>query len=721
MRSATTGGALLLGVAGVALAAIGGDVGCSPNKATEIVPGAMTQVRVPKDLTGITVEVLAQNSRTFCGQYAVDQNGIVLLPSTLGVQKGSASTTITIIVRGYDNLGDDWQNCGATNVGDTSHVASPPRVLRRSTTTYVSGHTLFLPMQISFSCYDNSSCTDSQTCKAGTCVDATVDPNTLADYDPSLMDGTQTCFSPSTCFNAQATVDATVVDAATCTYAAPQAAGSNFNVRVAYAQGAFVKDPGTGEQVYQVGAPFEGEILSQDTAEGYTLDPSHPGQFKLTPGLCNLVKAATPPSQPSTKPVPVISDVQVAAGCAPKQLLLPFCQAEQNGNVNDNPPPVACGVAVPLTESASAVYVLVDNSVAMDSAFGPTGYATAMALSFADPVFKKTYVAFDFLHHNGAECGSTTTYLHPAVTDFDLSANVRTKIAPVVLQPTFPDQGTPGTPAALDLGAALQATNGAYGRISNFISSITAVTKQQNPLNEPSLMVVVNRIPVDPNALGDGGAGDAGGGLDPKNAGTDCPNQTPDVQTALANQVSAAGQAGLHTFFVVLNNHQNNGQATKTFFDGVASKVSNASVVDVVDATSSDSNKVFSQFQSKIGGAVTCAYDLPPGIDTTATLTLMVPPNTPGFPPSTVPLPVPIPQASGCSLATKNGSVSGWNVDNGRIVVCGTACTEVQAAIGAAISTAYQKSGVLTDAGINFDGGNIDVPDVPVAATMPCH
>jgi hypothetical protein len=736
MRSAGTG-ALLLGVAGIAAAALVGDTGCSANKPTEIVPGAMTQVRVPKDLAAIQIEVKANGVQKFCQGYEVDTGGIVLLPSTLGVISGAANTTVRITVRGYDTAtSPDVQGCGGLGVDDPGNSNTPgpgPRVLRRATLTYVDKHTLFLPMQLSFACYDKADCPpDTDTCIAGQCVPDNVDANTLVDYDPSLLDGTQVCFSPSTCFPPPpGTADATVVDASTCTYSVPAGtpAGvplSNLNVRIAYAQGTWSKDPGTGEQVYAVGAPFEEEVLSADPIEGYTVDSSHPGQFKLADGLCGLVKNATPSSKTGTGSVPVISNVQVALGCAPKALLLPFCSADQNKNVNDDAGLVSCGVAAPLTESSSAVYVLVDNSVAMDAAFGPSGYATAMALSFADPVFKKTYVAFDFLHHDNTECGaSTTKYTAPSVTDFDLSGNVQGKVAPVVLNPTFPDKNNPGTPLPLDLGAALDTNAGAYRRISDFVKLVVANTKTQNPINEPSLMVVVNRIPVDPNALADAGAPDAGG-LDPRNVGADCPfTGAPDVQTALGNQVAAAAKAGLHTFFVVLDNHQHNGAGTVAFFNAVHDKAVSAgaatSDVDVVDATSQNSTLVFQAFQSKVGGAVTCAYDLPPGIDTTATLTVMVPPNTPGFPPSTVPVPVPIKQASGCTLATKTSStVDGWNIDNGRVVICGNSCAEVQAAIGGAVQNAYQQAGVLTDAGINFDGGNINVPDVPVSATMPC-
>lgn len=745
MRMASTGSALLLGVAGIASAALGGDVGCSPSKPTEIVPGALTQVRVPKDLAGIQVEVKANGERKFCIGYTVDSAGIVLLPSTLGVIAGSANTQVQIAIRGYDDANNqDLQNCTELPVDDPGNPNSPgpgARVLRRATLTYVNQHTLFLPMTLSFSCYDNTSCTDSQTCKGGQCVDDTIDPATLPDYDPTLVDGTQLCFSPSTCFAPGATADATLVDASTCTYAVPQvpgapAATSNLNVRIAYAQNQWAQDTGTGTYVQQAGEPFEQEILSQDDSEGFTLATGTPGQFTLAKGLCDLVKAGAAgggPKAPSTGTLkyPVISNVQVALGCPAKQLLLPFCAGEQNTNVNDNPPPVACGVAVPLTSSPSAVYVVVDNSQSMHGAFGPTGYATAMNLSFADPVFKKTYIAFDFLKHDPTECSGTTptSFGTPSVTDWGLPATVQPTIGPVLLNPTYPDSKPNYLP--LDLGAALRLDQGAYKHVQDFIAKISATTKVQNPLNEPSVMVFVNRIPVAPGGGGDAGAGD-GGGPD-LNSADDCPlSGATSVEASLVNQVAAAAQAGFHTYFVVLDNDQHNGPSnggtsTVDFFTqvktDVAGKTGSTAGVDVIDATSTDKQTVFTSFQTAIGNAVTCVYDQPAGIDATASLSVVIPPNTPGFPPSSSPLVQGIPPSSACKLNNRlsGGGGDGWAVDSGHVVVCGNPCQEIQLAIGQSTLAALQKAGALTDAGVlDFDGGSVAVPEVPVTATVPC-
>src|SRR5580698_5576267 len=93
--------ALAISVVAIAASAVSSGSGCSATKPTEIVPGALTQVQVPKDLAGIQVEVTANGADKFCQGYVV-ANGSVELPSTLGVISGAPNTTLHITIRGYD-------------------------------------------------------------------------------------------------------------------------------------------------------------------------------------------------------------------------------------------------------------------------------------------------------------------------------------------------------------------------------------------------------------------------------------------------------------------------------------------------------------------------------------------------------------------------------------------------------------------------------------------
>jgi hypothetical protein len=723
---------LVLVIAAIAASGFVGDAGCSPSKPTEIVPGALSQVKVPLDLAAIKLIVLANGAQKFCQGYQV-QNGLAELPTTLGVIGGTSSTTLRVSLYGYDAAtasGSDVNACSGTVPVDTPAGAPGgpgARVLREAVLTYVDQHTLFLPMPLSFSCYDVdcSSQGSDKTCKAGQCGDVNVPVGSLPDFDPSLVDGTQDCFSPSQCFAAAA--PAVAVDPAHCIWGLPAGAPSTqgFNVRIAYAQNTWAKDPGTGNYAVQPGVPIEQEILSQDAVEGFAVpDPSKPSEFTLAPGLCALAQAAaTPPAAPTsgTKTFPVISEVQVAVGCASKPLLLPFCAAEQHANVSADggSSVVACGVPITAQPTSSAVYVIADDSASMAKAFGPKGYATVMNLSFADPVFKRTYIAFTFLSHQAAECGGTTPtkYLSPKV-DWGLPSTVQPQIGPLLLTPPTPPDTT-DNPAELDLVAAMGLTEGAFKHVLDFQSKLGGGS---SALNGASVMFFVNRTPVYPAiAAGDAGAPDGGSSAQQRTSGTDCnPAPAASVQAAIESAATAASAQGLHTYFVVLDNDDH--QPPLSFFQKVQSDLAGSGgtggPVSVLDATSVDPSVVLGNFEQTITSSVTCVYDLPQGIDTTASVTFTVPANTPGLNPSASGVPVPVQLASGCKVANRaDAANNGWNIDGKHLVLCGSSCQNLQSTIEAVTAAALVSAG---DAGTSVDAGAIQVPDVPVNVTMPC-
>ncbi|MGH7298686.1 MAG: hypothetical protein ACRELB_27340, partial [Polyangiaceae bacterium] len=329
--------ALAIGIAAIAASAASGSSGCSSKKPTEIVPGALTQIQVPKDLAGIQVEVSVSGSDKFCQGYQVS-NGEVELPSTLGVVSGAAGETLRITLRGYDvSSSQDMNNCNHLVVDDKSadtNNGPAPRVLRQAIVSYVDQQTLFLPMPLSFACYDVD-CTASgqdSTCKGGTCSDGNVPAGSLAAFDPALVDGTQDCFDPTACLGTAGAAD--VIDPSSCLYAVPAAGvdaatSKGFNVRITYTDVTFAKDPGTGVVLPQTGVPLETQVLDADGVEGYTIpDASKPTQFQLAPGLCSLAKNFANQSalQPVTSgpPYHTISNVDVAVGCPAKSPLLPF-------------------------------------------------------------------------------------------------------------------------------------------------------------------------------------------------------------------------------------------------------------------------------------------------------------------------------------------------------------------------------------------------------------
>ena len=729
MRSVSSR-SLALGVAAIVASAASSDVGCSATKPTEIVPGALTQVQVPVDLAAIQVEVYANGAQKFCQPYVV-ADGEVELPSTLGLLSGGPNTTLRVIIRGYDQASStspDLQLCGGLPVdappSANSGQGPGPRVLRQAVVTYVDQQTLFLPMLLSFSCYDVD-CTSqgsNSTCKGGQCVDGTVPASSLAPFTPQLVDGTGDCFNLDECFPAG--VSATVVDPVNCIYGVPTAlqSGSGLNVRVFYQEETWTQDPGTGLYAPVAGVPIEEEILNQDPQEGFTIpDPTKPQQFQLAPGLCSLVQAQTTPGKPQpatgTLSYPAISDVQVATSCAPKLPLLPFCAGQQHGNVtNSTTEQDACGTAIPLEPTPSAVYLVMDDSQAMYGAYGQHGLATTMNLAFAYPVFRHTYVAFRFLDHQDTECPANTAateYGTPAV-DFGLSGAVQAQVGPLLVNwKAAPNSN-------LDLAAAMRLDQGAYKHVLDFSKRVGGDAGAPGPFNVAAAMFFVNRTPVDQ-------ADESDGGLTPTE-GLECTPSSGSVQAALEAEAQAAVTAGLRTYFVVLNNQQ--GQPPLAFYQAIATAVGggvgSSAPVQTLNATSSAEQQVLGNFQSAITSVATCTYDTPPGVTTDALLTFTVPPNIPVFNPTPDPAPIPVQQSSSCTQATiGNMSMNAWNIDptSGRIILCGEACNNLQNAVGAVAATAIEKEegDASADAGIPIpaDGG-LSVPDVPVSVTMPC-
>lgn len=740
--------ALAIGVCAIAGSAVSGGSGCTATKPTEIVPGALTQVQVPQDLAGIQVEVSLDGSDKFCNGYQVS-DGTVELPSTLGVIAGQAGETIRITIRGYD-VGNsaDMLNCnhlGVDQVPSDPTLGPAPRVLRQATLTYVDQQELFLPMQLSFSCYDldcSGQGTD-ETCKANTCQSDAIDSATLAPFDPSLVDGTGECFNPNECM--AGVMPAVAVDPSTCVYTVPPslvstATSSGYNVRITYTDYTWTPDPSTGVYTPVPSNPIETEILNVDPLEGYAVtDSTQPLNFTLGTGLCSLVQAATTPPVKApakgTVTYHTISNVDVAAGCPSKSPLLPFCAAEQHDNVSSGPtPPLACDVAVPLEPTPSAVYVAMDKSGAMDGAYGPQGYATAMNLSFAFPVFKHTYVAFDFLTHDDAECGAATTGYTSPLIDFGLAAAVQPLVAQQLQGWQEPD--SPTAPFDLDLQAAMQLQSGTYAAVTSFAQKVAGDASVSSGLNAQVVMFFLNRIPVfgseTDGGSGEGGdAGDDGGaeeagpveagpsGNYPQTAGDCNPSPAATVQAALTAEAVAAKAKGVTTYFVVLNDNENNPQPVIDFYTAVANASNGGAVV--VDATSSQPQVVLTNFQSTLTSIASCVYDLPNGVDTTALLSFTAPANTPVVNPTPDPVTFPVTQNNSCTAATV-ATGSGWNVQNGRIILCGSSCAQVQTTIGAVAAGALQSlgggdSGTGTSSG---DGGALVVPDVPVQVTMPC-
>lgn len=740
---ATTGGARPAlrwrGIAILIAAALVASSACSTTKPTELVPGMSTQVQVPQDLRAIQVEVDSNGRNVFCQGYDVDPSGEVLLPETLGVVSAeSPETTVKVVIRGYDDTGAA-QGTYNSNCPDPSPAGGPspaPRVLRTSVQTFVDQHTLFLPMPLSYSCYDQdcsapSACSSGDcVCKGAQCVDSATNALALADFDPSLINGEGLCFDPSTCFDGVTT--AIPVDAASCIYAAPPGAG--VNVRVFYEDLTITASSTSGLFQEQVSDSGESEILNEDPQEGFclggcgasTVSGDGGGQsgdeaggaapadasvaaglqtFQLAPGLCGLVQAASAPPRLPTGNAPLtlhaISSVQVATGCPSKSPLLPICKSEQSytalfadgatsdagaftlatSTLEETPDGAAitCGSSVPLASTPSEVYLIMDGSSVMSSAFGPDGYATAMSLSLADPVFDTTYTAFRFFPEIANDAGgfdqsqctsSTSAFATPAVP-FEVATQAQAQIAQLLRAGSSPDD-TPANPAPLDLQAALRPDVGAYATLRSFLQGREAP-------NVAAVMAFVNRAP------------DTTNDCNPPLEGA------ATVQAALEAEIEAAYDAtpSMRTYFVVLGSSPDSeggagsadsdgGSGALGFYEALQADL--PQMVTVIDATAAMTQagvqQVLTNFAQGVAQLGTCLYEPVAG----ATITQL------GYTDPTDSQNLIAIQANAACNSTTQNTVDGWAMDNGRVRVCGASCTDIQNAIVAA--SAASTSGI---------------------------
>jgi hypothetical protein len=717
--------------------------GCSATKPTELVPGALSQVQVPRDLQTIELDVTAEGATKFC-EYVSVYDGQVELPRTLGVVSGeSPNTIVTVTIRGYTGVSSA---VGSGNCPDILTVNDPsgngPAVLRRSVQTFVGGHTLFLPMPLSFSCF-STDCSGAgpmnlTSCAASRCVDlSNQDPvanaGKLVDFTPSLVDGTDVCFDANRCFSdglpaapvaAGGGNDASIApsDASTtasdCTFtfgnpALEQLPG--LNVRIFY-QDYTWKQNDAGKYVTVVSNGGEQEILNEDPDEGFTVSPDGT-EFTLAPGLCDLVKnATTPPPAPSTGTLPyhTISAIQAASGCPPKPPLLPLCAGQQNvpttladgGGLAPNLPDGGtttdgkCNVGFPLTPAPSAMYMVMDDSAVMHAAFGMKGYATALGLSLTDPIFKQTTAAFTYLPHLDSECsgldpdgGLATGFTSPQL-GFNLASAAQPAIANKLMAWMAPGD-TEANPLNLDLGAAMRLDTGAYAEVASYVNQVNEIPAVA------AAMFFLNRVPVPTSGPGSP-ASDAG-------VGNDCPFALPattEIQS-LENKALAAFQAkpSMQTFFVVLDDDAHDGPAVALpFYQQMQTDLPQA--VTVIDATSAQAATVLGNFESVVETLGTCLYELPDGVSNPEQVDVTYqqppPPGSPiGFPA------VEVPVDTGCSAATQS-TANGWNIDeNGRIRICGQPCADL-------------RNAILQTSALALAANQTVPPDVPVSAAVRC-
>jgi hypothetical protein len=274
-------------------------------------------------------------------------------------------------------------------------------------------------MPLKFSCYDKD-CGDDEsiTCKAGVCVSSTTDEKKLPKFSEELVDGSGAgCFNANLCFAAGA--PAVIVNADDCTYALPNAPPSSPPQIEGAPPNPF---PKSGDGV-NVEVAYDGglnrEILDKEEQEGFTIpDPAKPQQFRLAPGLCELVKGYGAPDATHPEGVPTvhrITAVRASGTCRAKGQFQPLCAGDQLAAMGVDPggvsasstPPDACK-STELKPPKAALIVLADDTHNSDL-FYTTAAQSALGLSLGDPAFQKTELGLGFFPGAGA-CGTPGSF-----------------------------------------------------------------------------------------------------------------------------------------------------------------------------------------------------------------------------------------------------------------------------------------------------------------------
>jgi len=170
------GGGVVVALVAAAVSTTGG---CAATQVTELVPGVVSQIQVPRNLREVRVDLQADGEQGTCYWANVDPTtGGVTLPRTLGViPGGSTSNPVTVTITGYAVADSDPSppqvlvDCDAspfdTDGTNTGKYDPAVKILRRSRQTYIDTRTLFLPMPLRYSCWEGPGCTNTQTCVAG--------------------------------------------------------------------------------------------------------------------------------------------------------------------------------------------------------------------------------------------------------------------------------------------------------------------------------------------------------------------------------------------------------------------------------------------------------------------------------------------------------------------------------------------------------------------------
>lgn len=472
--------------------------GCEAKKATEYVAGVSTQVSVPRDLKAVRIDIRVGGVPQFCNAYRV-YDGKVQLPRSLGAfattDNAVTAGPVMFSIVGYTD--DDLANAAFADCLTTEIGKDKARVLRRSRQPYIPDEIRFIPMPLKYSCFDVP-CGDEETCKGGKCVSATFNEEqaraAFPVFAPDLVDGTNAnCFSAQQCIGFAA--PAVVVNPDDCTYAVANTASApppvsplvdpfrqpcttnadctNKSTCTILDAGAVAPalpgrcdaiPPGTPWEGTNVEVVYDGgmnrEILDLDPEEGFSFsDPAKPQQFRLAPGLCDMVKGTNGAKHR-------ITAVRASGTCQPKRFAQPLCAVDQlgqmgvdQGGLATNPSPPDDCTTVQLKPPRGALMVVVDNTVD-HSAFFNAEELGAIDLPLRDPAFAETDIGLQYAP-GAAACSPA----QPPVIPLEAAGTVRQKLVDNFT--TFAANPASLVPGAPSFEGALESAYATLGALPN--------------------------------------------------------------------------------------------------------------------------------------------------------------------------------------------------------------------------------------------------------------
>lgn len=615
--------------------------GCEGAKQTELVAGISTQMKVPRDIEMVRVIVDVGGVSRHDRVYKV-YDGRVALPRSLGSLPVDVSTSgepITMVVTGYTGKEleaieqETFTSRPAVGRGDI-----PARILRRSRQGYVRDKILFLPMPLKFACQDKD-CGDNieQTCKGGRCVSASIDPSSLPEWREDLLDGKGSgCFRMGECLAGAAAP--ITIDADQCIYAMA-------NTPSAPATPSYPVPP-TGPGI-NVLAVFDGgtvrEVLDKDPEEGFTIpDPNKPQQFKLAPGLCDMVKGQGPDGPTPHR----ISSLLVSGLCQAKGPFQPLCEGDQleqmgvdPGGVAKEPPPPPPGCEVrELKASPSALLVLVDRTARMNKFYADQLVQATIDLSLSDPAWERTQIGLTFYPAQAAgQCAlPANPYATPSVP-LGPAVQARASIAQRFQELAADASKLLPANAELSLDRAFSA-DGAVGTLL----ALGPATQW----NRRAILLVGNHGWV---------------------------SQCATPGSPLDGLVTQAKGQGVNTYAVVLGKEDAPDPDVAGRGQGIAVAGGPPGAAPQVFDARNDNAQGAIAFQRIVNDLATCVYDapsneqLPPGAQIRYANPLTGEAKV-------------IAHNAGC-VNEASSSASGWGLDNGRIRLCGVACDELRATL----------------------------------------